>query len=89
MSVCSGAFDAVATTSFLIFTVSLAMVLICELESSANVASFSFDTLDIAETQNTGVHMIIFADDLLIYVIDPNEDHVHRKMLDTMARIRA
>ena len=33
--------------------------------------------------------MIIYADDLLVYVTDPNEDHARRKMLDTLARIRA
>ena len=32
--------------------------------------------------------MTIYADDLLVHVINPNEDHARRKMLDTLARIR-
>ena len=43
--------------------------------------------LDISETLEAGVHMIVYADDIVLYVIDPNEDCARRKIQNTLARI--
>ena len=42
---------------------------------------------DIVETLEDGVYMIIYADDILLYVIDLDEDRARRKIQDTLARI--
>ena len=42
---------------------------------------------DIDETLEEGVRMIVYADDILLYVTDPDEDRARRKIQDTLARI--
>ena len=46
---------------------------------------FLLYTLDIVETLDTGTNMIIYAD-ILVYVIDPNDDHALHKIPDTQRR---
>ena len=43
--------------------------------------------LDICETLEAGVHMIVYADDIVLYVIDPNEDCPHLKIQNILACI--
>ena len=45
--------------------------------------------LDICETLEAGVHMIVYADDIVLYVIDPNEDCARLKIQNTLPRISA
>ena len=43
--------------------------------------------LDIVETLEEGVHMMVYADDIFVYVINSNEDLARRKLHDTLSRI--
>ena len=42
---------------------------------------------DILACLEAGIYMIVYADDILVYVFDLNEDCARKKLHDTLARI--
>ena len=45
--------------------------------------------LDISETLEAELHMVVYADDIILYAIDPNKDCNRLKIKDFLVRISA